>query len=208
MKNLNAIVWLYRGEAEKYTALLQEYHSAVDGMVASLPAAAEELAAMLEDGAATHLRGNIPAVDSSSDFVHYKERLEWEIEVAKRAVQQTFDTTKVRSKKAIESKREEFVGSISNILTVINEYYWITDKFGKGIYTDILGICKVANRSEIEKNGWSLTPGAYVGVAQIEDDGVDFCKRMIEIHRELLSLQEESNILMDTISHNMKELEL
>lgn len=26
LKNLNAIVWLYRGETEKYTALLQEYH--------------------------------------------------------------------------------------------------------------------------------------------------------------------------------------
>ena len=25
LKNLNAIVWLYRGEKDKYTALLQEY---------------------------------------------------------------------------------------------------------------------------------------------------------------------------------------
>ena len=30
MKNLNSIVWLYRGETEKYTALLKEYHSSVD----------------------------------------------------------------------------------------------------------------------------------------------------------------------------------
>ena len=26
LKNLNAIVWLYRGETEKYTALLDEHH--------------------------------------------------------------------------------------------------------------------------------------------------------------------------------------
>ena len=26
LKNLNAIVWLYRGETDKYTTLLQEYH--------------------------------------------------------------------------------------------------------------------------------------------------------------------------------------
>lgn len=51
-------------------------------------------------------------------------------------------------------------------------------------------------------------PGAYVGVALVEDDGVDFEERMAEIHRELLSLQAESNDLMDTISKNMKEMGL
>ena len=51
-----------------------------------------------------------------------------------------------------------------------------------------------------------MTPGAYVGVAPIEDDGVDFYERMGEIHGELLNLQEESNRLMDTISQNMKEM--
>ena len=39
-------------------------------------------------------------------------------------------------------------------------------------------------------------------------DGVDFEERMAEIHRELLSLQAESNDLMDTISKNMKEMGL
>ena len=57
-------------------------------------------------------------------------------------------------------------------------------------------------------SAWSLTPGAYVGVAPQEDDGVDFKERMTEIHRELLSLQAESNELMDTISKNLKEMGL
>ena len=35
---------------------------------------------------------------------------------------------------------------------------------------------------------------------------VDFAERMAEIHRELLSLQAESNDLMDTISQNIKEM--
>ena len=61
---------------------------------------------------------------------------------------------------------------------------------------------------KLKKKGWSLTPGAYVGVAPIEDDGVDFEERMAEIHKELLSLQAESNDLMDTISQNMKEMGL
>ena len=30
LKNLNAIVWLYRGETEKYAALLEEYLSVAE----------------------------------------------------------------------------------------------------------------------------------------------------------------------------------
>lgn len=51
-----------------------------------------------------------------------------------------------------------------------------------------------------------LTPGAYVGVAPVEDDGVDFAQRMKEIHKELLELQAESNRLMETISKNLEEM--
>ena len=41
-----------------------------------------------------------------------------------------------------------------------------------------------------------MTPGAYVGVAPIEDDGVDFYERMGEIHEELLKL---SHLLFGSI---------
>ncbi len=94
------------------------------------------------------------------------------------------------------------------MLTVAKEANWIYEKFGEGDYTDVLGLCKLATIGEIEEKGWSLTPGAYVGVAPVKDDGVDFAERMAEIHRELLSLQAESNDLMDTISQNMKEMGL
>lgn len=66
----------------------------------------------------------------------------------------------------------------------------------------------MASISEIEEKGWSLTPGAYVGVAPVEDDGVDFGERMKEIHKELVELQAESNDLMDTISKNLEEMGL
>lgn len=62
------------------------------------------------------------------------------------------------------------------------------------------------NDQRYKGKGWSLTPGAYVGVAPVEDDGVDFAERMAEIYKELLALQAESNSLMDTISKNMEEL--
>ena len=94
------------------------------------------------------------------------------------------------------------------MITVAKEADWLYEKFGNGEYKDILGLCKVADISEIETKGWSLTPGAYVGVAPVEDDGVNFEERMAEIHRELLMLQAESNALMDKISQNMEEMGL
>ena len=45
-------------------------------------------------------------------------------------------------------------------------------------------------------------------MAAAEDDGVDFAQRMGEIHQELLTLQAESNELMQTISKNLKEMGL
>ena len=111
-----------------------------------------------------------------------------------------------REKKGVQQKYDDRIANIENMLTVAKEANWLYEKFGDGVYADVLGLCKLATISEIEEKGWSLTPGAYVGVAPVEDDGVDFAERMAEIHRELLSLQAESNDLMDTISQNMKEM--
>ena len=66
----------------------------------------------------------------------------------------------------------------------------------------------MASRDAIKEKGYSLTPGAYVGVAPVADDGVDFAARMADIHSELLALQAESNELMDAISKNMEEMGL
>ena len=111
-----------------------------------------------------------------------------------------------KDKKRIQAKYDEMIAAKNDEIIVAKEAVWLYEKFGEGEYKDILGLCKVASLTEIEEKGWSLTPGAYVGVAPVEDDGVDFEDRMLEIHRELLSLQAESNNLMDTISKNMKEM--
>ena len=108
----------------------------------------------------------------------------------------------------MDQAAEEFTAQIREVLLVIQERNWLYEKFGEGKYEDIPGLCKVASRAEIAEKNYSLTPGAHVGVAAVEDDGVDFAQRMGEIHRELLALQTESNELMQTISKNMKEMGL
>ena len=70
----------------------------------------------------------------------------------------------------------------------------------------MLGLCKIATIDEICEKNYSLTPGAYVGVAEAEDDGLDFHQRMNEIHSELAKLNEEANVLMDEIQKAWEEL--
>ena len=217
LKNLNAIVWLYRGETEKYRALLDAYLIAIQDMAEGLPTEAEPLRQLLDRDAAVHFMGNMPNRPDALN-ADFKERLAWQQEVTKRAVKMTEETITSRSKKALQAAADQFQTRLTEIMTILNEYFWLTDKFGEGEYRDIPGLCRVAYTTReaqgqaegvsIEEKGWSLTPGAYVGVAPTADDGVDFAARMREIHAELLSLQAQSNALMDTISRNLEEMGL
>ena len=174
LKNLNAIVWLYRGEVDKYQALVEEYSEALGGrdFDTVLETLEEEKAQLITEG-----KGAAAAAPR-------------------------------KEKKAVEADYAQKVADVEASIVVTKEALWLTEKFGEGDYADIPGLCKVATLEEIEAKGYSLTPGAYVGVAPTEDDGVDFHERMTEIHQELRSLQEESNRLMETISKNWEEMGL
>ena len=188
LKNLNAIVWLYRGETEKYTALLQEYHH------------------YLHDEAEAAENDNLKDAVYQESFVDIVSALKEKLSALRKTAKAEVDAAGKRDKKSVQQQYDDRIAYIESMLTVAKEAHWLYEKFGDGVYTDVPGLCKLATIAEIEEKGWSLTPGAYVGVAPVEDDGVDFAERMAEIHRELLSLQAESNDLMDTISQNMKEM--
>ncbi len=190
LKNLNAIVWLYRGENEKYSELLKEYR---DYLRAEAETADDD---DLKDAAGRETFAEIASA--------LKERLSALRKVAKAEV----EAAGKRDKKSVQESFDKRIAYVENMLTVAKEANWLHEKFGDGVYADVPGLCKLANLKEIEDKGWSLTPVAYVGVAPVEDDGVDFAERMTEIHRELLSLQAESNDLMDAISQNMEEMGL
>lgn len=188
LKNLNAIVWLYRGETDKYTALLQEYHH------------------YLHDEAEAAENDDLKEAVYQESFADIVSALKEMLSALRKTAKAEVDAAGKRDKKSVQQQYDDRIAYIENMLTVAKEANWLYEKFGDGVYADVLGLCKLATLTEIEEKGWSLTPGAYVGVAPVEDDGVDFVERMAEIHRELLYLQAESNDLMDTISQNMKEM--
>ena len=191
LKNLNAIVWLYRGENEKYTKLLDEYRRHL-----------LHCAVTMKANDVCHV---ITPTADFADILHAFEAYE-----AKQKERAKFDLEHVlrKDKKAQQKYWDETLAAITEAITVTKEAIWLVEKFGEGAYQDVPGLCKMASRAEIAEKNYSLTPGAYVGVAAVEDDGVDFAQRMGEIHRELLNLQVESNELMQTISKNMKEMGL
>lgn len=52
-------------------------------------------------------------------------------------------------------------------------------------YEDVKGFCKVANMDEIKDNDYILTPGRYVGIEDVEDDGEPFEKKMERLTKTL-----------------------
>lgn len=175
LKNLNAIVWLYRGEVDKYKVLIDEYCT---------------------------------TLGSDKPFEEQVHMISDKVKALRAEAKKAVEGAKNREKKKTQAEYDDKIADITEMLTIAKEANWLYEKFGEGTYSDVLGLCKITDIKEIEEKGWSLTPGAYVGVAPIEDDGVDFEERMAEIHKELLSLQAESNDLMDAISKNMKEMGL
>lgn len=157
------------------------------------------------DGEARATLGKVNGID---DFEPARDALASYIESVKSDAKTQVENAKPRERKKLRTALDKRIADLEDGLTVIDEALWLTGKFGVGEYADVPGLCKIATRVEIEERNWSLTPGAYVGVPPIEDDGVDFHERMGEIHEELLKLQAESDELMATISKNFEELGL
>lgn len=174
IKNLTAIVWLYRGEVEHYHQLLADYRA---------------------------------ALGSDKPFAEIQTDLEEQLARKRAEAKEAVENAVRRDKKAVQAQYNGEISALEDKLAVTKDAVWLYEKFGEGVYQDVPGLCKIESRDVIlNEKGASLTPGAYVGVAPVEDDGVDFKTRMAEIHRELLTLQEESNRLMETISKNLEEM--
>ena len=162
LRNLQAIVFLYRGETDKYLKLLADYNAELNG---------KTVATAQQD-----------------------------LDAKKAEAKQIIEAATRKEKKKIEAEQNALIAELEKTLETARQHEWLTEKFGTdGTYRDILGLCKIATINEIAEKNFSLTPGAYVGVAEVEDDGIDFNERMTEIHSELEKLNKEANTLMDEI---------
>lgn len=187
LRNLQAIVHLYRGEKEKYQSLISDYIKVLDNASATLTP--ERLEEVIKTGQR-----------------EFSTRFTAILESEKKQAKEAIATATRMEKKQVEAEWKGTIEYWEDLVETARQFEWLTEKFGEGEYKDVLGLCKIATIQEIEEKNYSLTPGAYVGVAEAEDDGVDFHERMNEIHSELKRLNDEANMLMSEILKGWEEL--
>lgn len=187
LRNLQAIVHLYRGETEKYRGLISDYQKV-----------AAEHAAAHGGEAWSGWDKTFPqalAIVTDEETAAGKT-----IKEQQALLKATKKRTEKEGIKTTIAEWEQQLAEIVDVKNALTEAVWLTSKFGTdGEYQDVAGLCKIATIAEIAEKNYSLTPGAYVGVAEAEDDGVDFHERMNEIHAELARLNAEANELMSEI---------
>lgn len=239
LKNLNAIVWLYRGEKEKYSNLLTDYQQTTATMLGDIYNLDQCFDIRLGEDKLAEIKAKAAALQpmNFADELQSLHALQSGLNELKTMANETvkeviadYESMNKSDYKALQAQIKEINGftlgavatvkkvlnnsaaeaaaKIDELLTVLEEAAWLYEKFGTGGYADIAGLCKIASVEEIKEKNYSLTPGAYVGVAAEEDDGIDFKERMTEIHKEMLELQAKSDRLMQTISKNWEELGL
>lgn len=289
LKNITAIVWLYRGQTEKFLALVKEYVAAICAESAEVAATLEafdqaraeiaerlrKFAGALEGKKETEeigaesletLRASIAEANDAvvlydadrvatlaliesfrevyaarlplTNEAQHEARLAFEpvaerlkglvkqldmiYKLTMRAVQAgeavekelaarsngDWDARGVNKlKRELETRRKEAVEGLKAAVYFHRQMVWLQTRFPGAELADVEGLVKLVDRSEIEANDWSLTPGRYVGVAPPEvDDEFDFEETLKNIHLELAGLNDEAAELAKTIQVNFEEL--
>jgi type I restriction enzyme M protein len=96
--------------------------------------------------------------------------------------------------------------SDEDVAKIAGTYHaWRGDR-GAEDYVDIPGFCKATKLDEIQKHDYVLTPGRYVGSAEVEDDDEPFEEKMARLVAMLRDQTAKTTILDVAIAANLKEL--
>ena len=283
-QNLLAIVWLYRGESERFLGLVSKYLGQVvdegqagfewqneDGeMICALPDVVDSLKALSDqltpflktlDKAGPHAETLAEFQKEQKLFGEDVQRFQAAIDQAAKQWEKTSDTIAalnklveqfaplaessrdlikqsdlvyklgtrlieicetecdakdsddwvsrdvIRARKAADECRQTAVEQLKLVRYFWRQALWLTERFPEGKLRDVEGLVKLVDKTEIEANDWSLTPGRYVGVAPEEvDEDFDFEEALRDIHVELEDLNSEAIELAATIKKNFEEL--
>ena len=232
LSNITSLVWLYRGETEKYLALIKQYFNSI---IENSSMIGERVNSFLGDVESSELKSECKAIGekinsfitSASDIdsktgqkdaeelfsvlVEPLKSLRKSLEHTFKEAIQEFSRGKNSKQKRLdlEEKHDAALGAIKDALYFYKQVTWHHKRFPETQLVDIPGLVKLVDVSEIEENDYSLTPGRYVGVApEEEDEDFDFEQTMQDIHTELAQLNEESVRLAEIIQSNFEELGL
>ena len=98
--------------------------------------------------------------------------------------------------------RELTDGAQGDIMRIANTYKAFTD----GTLADEKGFCAVVDIQRIAEQGFILTPGRHVGIAEQEQDAEPFEEKMSRLTGELSSLFEQSHTLETEIKKQLERI--
>ncbi len=104
----------------------------------------------------------------------------------------------------VDRTHKELTGD--DIAEIARTYHAWRGEEKDGKYEDKPGYCKAASLDDIKANDYVLTPGRYVGAAEIEDDGIPFEEKMAELSQTLYKQMAESEKLDVAIRKNLEGL--
>src|SRR5258708_21630858 len=97
----------------------------------------------------------------------------------------------------VDRTRKEF--SDADIAKITRAYHAWRGEAEAGVYEDVPGFCKLATLEEIREHGHVLTPGRYVGVADVEDDDLPFAEHFAALQAKLEEQYERADYLTAAI---------
>lgn len=102
----------------------------------------------------------------------------------------------------VDRTRKEF--SDADIERITRAYHAWRGEGEAGAYEDVAGFCKSASLEEIRGHAYVLTPGRYVGAADVEDDDIPFAERFAALQSKLEEQFCQSNKLTENIQSKLK----
>jgi len=88
----------------------------------------------------------------------------------------------------------------------IADIAWLYERFPEGVYADVAGLCKLASQEDIKDQDYSLTPGRYVGVEEINSVNENVAEQVLGLLAEIDKLNDVSQLLHNKLALNLKEL--
>ncbi len=70
-------------------------------------------------------------------------------------------------------------------------------------YADVPGFAKAASAEEVAEHEFVLTPGRYVGAAEVTEDGEPIAEKIARLQAELLAQFEEARLLEQVIRERL-----
>jgi type I restriction enzyme M protein len=83
----------------------------------------------------------------------------------------------------VDRTRKEF--SEADIQKITRAYHAWRGEASAGNYENVPGFCRAAHLDEVREHGYALTPGRYVGAADVENDDAPFAERFSSLKESL-----------------------